>query len=51
MISLNTQAFLSLNSPNTPNHDQKHTTIDWTTHPQWNHQTGWKNVLTDIPQK
>lgn len=48
MISLNTQAFLSLNLPNAPNHDQKHTTIDWTSHPQWNHQTGWKNVLNNF---
>ena len=30
MISLNTQDFLSLNSPNVPNHDQKNETIDWT---------------------
>jgi hypothetical protein len=21
---------------------------DWTSHPQWNHQTGWKNVLNNL---
>ena len=48
MISLNTQAFLSLNSPSAPNYDKKNETIDWTSHPQWNHQIGWKNVLNNF---
>jgi SRSO17 transposase len=48
MISLNTQAFLLLNLSNTTNYDNHHPTIDWTSHPQWNHQTGWKNVLNNF---
>jgi hypothetical protein len=47
MISLNTQTFLSLNSPTLAPGQSSKTTIDLTTHPQWNHQTGWKNVLNN----
>ena len=48
MISLNTQVFLSLNSSVSPDFAVSKSNIDWTSHPQWNHQTGWKNVLNNI---
>ena len=48
MISLNTQVFLSLNISDSHNCEAQISTIDFTTHPQWNHQTGWKNVLNNI---
>ena len=48
MISLNTQIFLSLNRTNIPDSDASEITIDFSNHPQWNHQTGWKNVLNNF---
>ena len=48
MISLNAQPFLSLSSSNLTNHERDKTIIDWTAHPEWNHQTGWKNVLNNF---
>jgi hypothetical protein len=48
MISLNTPAFLALNSPVLDNSDATQTSIDFSAHPQWNHQTGWKNVLNNF---
>jgi SRSO17 transposase len=48
MISLNTQTFLSLNSLILVDADQPKTTINFASHPQWNHQTGWKNVLNNF---
>ena len=48
MISLKTQAFESLNSSSLPNSEASQTNIDWASHPQWNHQTGWKNVLNNV---
>jgi SRSO17 transposase len=48
MISLNTQSFLSLNSSTHVDADRPKTTIDFAAHPQWNHQTGWKNVLNNF---
>ncbi len=48
MISLNTQTFLSLNSSNSPDSQLSKKNIDWASHPQWNHQTGWKNVLNNV---
>ena len=52
MISLNTQVFLSLNSSSLTEHQtsQEASQInpDWLSHPQWNHQIGWKNVLNNI---
>jgi SRSO17 transposase len=47
MISLNTQTFLSLNSPALASGQSSKTNIDLTAHPQWNPQTGWKNVLNN----
>ena len=48
MISLNTQAFLALNSPVLDNSEGTKNKIDFFSHPQWNHQTGWKNVLNNF---
>ena len=48
MITLNPQAFLSLNSNNVPQSEVSNTSIDWTSHPQWDSQTGWKNVLNNV---
>ena len=48
MISLNPQALRSLNSSNLPNFKDSQTNIDLTSHPQWNHQIGWKNVLNNL---
>ncbi len=47
MISLNTQVFLSLNTSDSQNH-QTEISASFTTHPQWNYQTGWKNVLNNF---
>jgi SRSO17 transposase len=48
MISLNTKAFLALNSPVLDNSKVTQKSIDFSSHPQWNHQTGWKNVLNNF---
>lgn len=48
MISLNTQAFLSLNYSSVDNSEVPKSNIDLTSHPQWNHLTGWKNTLNNI---
>ncbi len=48
MISLNTQVFLSLNPSKLDNSKASNTNLDLASHPQWNHQTGWKNVLNNV---
>ena len=48
MISLNTQVFLSLNTSDSQDFEAETSTIDFFTHPQWNHQIGWKNVLNNF---
>jgi hypothetical protein len=48
MISLNTQVFLSLNSSRLTESEIPQPNIDWTSHPQWNHQIGWKYVLNNV---
>jgi SRSO17 transposase len=48
MISLNTESFLSLSTSDTADSIEKISIIDFATHPQWNHQTGWKNVLNNF---
>ena len=52
MISLNTQVFLSLKSSSftksEASQEPSQTNIDWTSHPQWNNQIGWKNVLNNV---
>jgi SRSO17 transposase len=47
MISFNTESFLSLNSPELADENSK-TTMKFTSHPQWNHQIGWKNILNNF---
>lgn len=48
MISLNTQAFISLNSECVPLSNVSKINTDLTFHPQWNFPTGWKNVLNNV---
>ena len=48
MISLNTQVFWSLNSSRLTESEVPQPNIDWTSHPQWNHQIGWKYVLNNV---
>jgi SRSO17 transposase len=48
MISLNTQAFLSLNSLSPTNSEVSQFNANQISHPQWNHQIGWKNVLNNV---
>ena len=48
MISLNTQAFVALNSDNISQSEASNINTDLTSHPQWNSPTGWKNVLNNV---
>ncbi len=48
MITLNTQALVSLNSNNPPQSEISNTHFDGTSHPQWSDRTGWKNVLNNV---
>lgn len=48
MISLNTQVFLSLNKSDNQDCEAQISATNLTSHPQWNHQKGWKNVLNNI---
>ena len=48
MISLNSQAFWSLNQPEIAECERKNTTADFSFHQQWNHESGWKNVLNNL---
>ncbi len=48
MISLNTQVFLSLNPSENSNYQISHQGNNLSSHPQWNHQAGWKNVLNNF---
>lgn len=49
MISLNSPAFLSLNQAHqTENNVQESNSVDFSKHQQWNHQSGWKNVLNNL---
>lgn len=48
MITLNTQAMVSLNSNNLPKSEISNTHFDGTSHPQWSEQAGWKNVLNNV---
>ena len=46
MVSLNSPAFLSLNqSPQVPTEDNS---INCSNHQQWNHDSGWKNILNNL---
>ncbi|MEM8677621.1 MAG: hypothetical protein AAGF83_27735 [Cyanobacteria bacterium P01_G01_bin.67] len=48
MISFNTPVFISLNSSPVPNFSLSSTNLDIISHPQWNHQPGWKNVFNNL---
>ena len=48
MISLNTQPFLAINSSSLANYEVSQKPVDFSTHPQWNYQLGWKNVLNNF---
>jgi SRSO17 transposase len=49
MISLHSPTFLSsLQSPQIPPDISENSSVDFTVHQQWNHQTGWKNTLNNL---
>jgi len=49
MISLNSQAFLSSNQSHSIEPELKeNSSVDFSNHQQWNHQTGWKNTLNNL---
>ena len=49
MISLNSPAFLTLNqSHQIPTEGQRSNKVDFSNHQQWNHASGWKNVLNNL---
>lgn len=48
-FSLNSPAFLDLNqSAQIQSKLQKTNSVDFSKHQQWNHQSGWKNVLNNL---
>ena len=49
MISLNSPAFLALKqSAQIETESQKSNAVDFSNHQQWNHASGWKNVLNNL---
>ena len=48
LISLKTQPFLSLNSPDSQNSELSKADVDCSVHEQWNRSGGWKNVLNNF---
>ena len=49
MISLNSPAFLALDeSEQIETEVQKSHWLNFSNHQQWNHQSGWKNVLNNL---
>jgi hypothetical protein len=48
MISLNSPAFLSLNQSCPTEAEIQPPTLNFSSHQQWNPQTGWKNVLNNL---
>jgi len=49
MISLNSPAFLTLTqSHQIQTKNQKSNSVDFSNHQQWNHASGWKNVLNNL---
>jgi hypothetical protein len=48
MISLSSETWLALNSSQLKKISSNRAKVDWTSHPQWNHQTGWKNILNNF---
>ena len=48
-ISLNSPAFLALHqSRQIETKGQKSNRVDFSNHQQWNHDSGWKNVLNNL---
>ena len=49
MISLNSSVFLGLNqSRQLEAEAPKNSDVDFSNHPQWNHECGWKNTLNNL---
>ena len=49
MISLSSPAFLSIHeSHQIQPESQKSNSVDFSNHQQWNHESGWKNVLNNL---
>jgi hypothetical protein len=49
MISVNSPVLLGLNQSHQILLDRpENSSVDFTVHPQWNHQTGWKNTLNNL---
>ncbi len=49
MISLNSPVFLSLNQSHQLEAEvQENSDVDFSNHPQWNHESGWKNTLNNL---
>ena len=49
MISLSSPAFLSIHESDQIQTDsQKSNRLDFSNHQQWNHDSGWKNVLNNL---
>ena len=49
MISLNSPAFLALDeSEQIENEVQKSQWLNFSNHQQWNHESGWKNILNNL---
>ena len=48
MISLKSQAFLSLNKKNITKNQTINHSADFSIHQQWNHECGWKNTLNNL---
>jgi hypothetical protein len=48
MISLSSPDFLSLNLCDGPQYNPKTTSAQFSTHQEWNHQSGWKNTWNNF---
>ena len=48
MISLNPEVFRSLSQCSQRDSESQKNTTNFSTHQQWNHQDGWKNVLNNL---
>ena len=49
MISLNSPVFLGFNqSRQLETEAQENSDVDFSNHPQWNHESGWKNTLNNL---
>ena len=49
MISLNSPAFLSLNqSSKIPTDAKENNSVKFSNHQQWDHDSGWKNILNNL---